>query len=183
MMAAEGAREARLARVRRLGRAAGWIAVAGIVATLGYAAYLGWDRDAFVAYALTGMPGAAAASLQRSAILPAYVLSLIPIGLFAWTLWQARGLFRLFAGGRVIDAAVPPALRRLGLTAIAAPVSAMVVRTIAVLILTGADGTRHLAFGIGSDQIAALIVGLLLLAFAEIKRETLRLDDENKGFV
>ncbi len=178
-----GERAARLARVERLGRTAGWIAIGGIVATVGYAAYLAWDRDAFVAYALGGLRDAATIAVAPGSIMPAYLLSLIPIGLFAYALWLARGLFALFARGRVIDAAVPAVLRRMGLVAIAAPISAFLARTIGILILTKADGGAHLAFGIGSDQIAALVVGLLLLAFAEIVRETLRLDEENQSFV
>jgi hypothetical protein len=136
-----------------------------------------------VAYALGGLRGADKLAIVQSSVIPAYVLSLIPIGLFAYALWQARTLFGLFARRRVVDPAVPPVLRRMGLTAIAAPISAFIVHTVNVLILTDSGGTRRLIFGIGSDQIAALVVGLLLLAFAEIVRETLRIDDENKGFV
>jgi len=113
------------------------------------------------------------------------MLSLIPVAIFVAAMWEVRRLFRLLGKSRVLDPAVPRLLVRLGRLAVAAAVAGIVVRTLVVLVMTSSNppGQKHLVIGIGSNEFASLIIGLLLFAFALVVQESLRIVDENRSFV
>jgi hypothetical protein len=171
-------------RLRHISRVAEWIALGAIVLVVAYCLYLWWDEEAQMAFLNKDVPGL---SFPPSAAVTrlAFWLNLIPPAIFAIAMWEARQLFRLFGTGHVFGPATPRHLVRLGVLAIAAAAAGMVVRTLVVLLMTSADlpGHQQLVLGIGSNELAALVAGLLFLAFALIMQEALLINDDNASIV
>jgi hypothetical protein len=171
-------------KLRYISRIAEWLALGAIALVLAYCLYLFWDVDAQTAFLKNDVPGS---SFPPSAAVTqlAFWLSLIPPAIFAAAMWEARQLFRLFGTGNVFGQDTSRHLVRLGALAIAAAVAGMAVRTLVILLMTSANlpGQRHLVLAIGSNEIAALVAGLLFLAFALIMQEALRIKDDNASIV
>jgi hypothetical protein len=175
-----GGTDDRRRTLRRISRAAECITLGGMVLVGTYSAYLGTDQDALTAYLQRDIPGIAVPS--GGSLILAYLLSLVPALIFIAALWEARGLFRLLGVTQIIDPAAPRRLVRLGILAIAASAAGIVVRLLLGLVMSSV-GPRQLVISISSSEISALIVGLLLLAFALVMREAVSVAEENRGFV
>jgi hypothetical protein len=118
-------------------------------------------------------------------LLLAYLLSLVPTAIFVAAMWEARGFFRHLGVFEIFDPAAPRRLARLGILAIAAAVAGVLERLLVGIVLSTADpaGPRHLVIAIASSEVSSLIVGLLLLSFALVMQEAVRVADENRSFV
>jgi hypothetical protein len=171
-------------KLRRIARVAEWISLGGIALVGTYSAYLWSDQAALTAHLQRDVPGIVGVPTGGSLIL-AYLASLGPAAIFVVALWEARGVFRLLGATEFFDPAAPPRLVRLGVLAVAASVAGMVVRLVVGLVMSSADpaGPRQLVIAISSSEISALIVGLLLLAFALVMREAVSVAAENRSFV
>jgi Protein of unknown function (DUF2975) len=170
--------------LRRIARFAEWTALAGLALVLAYCAYLTIDRGELLAFLKKDAPLVAVEPSDAMLTL-AYVISLGPVAIFAAAMWEARRFFRLFGKVQIFDPAAPRLLVRLGGLAIAGAVTAIVTRTLVVLAMTSANppGQKQLLIGIGSGEIASVIVGLLFFAFSLVMREALRLEAENRSFL
>lgn len=171
-------------KLRYISRIAEWVALGAIILALAYCLYLWWDEEAQTAFLNRDVPGL---SFPPSATITrlAFWLNLIPPAIFVIAMWEARQLFRLFGTGNVFGQSTTRHLVRLGVLAIAAAVAGMVVRMLVVLLMTSANlpGHQQLVLGIGSNEIAALVTGLLFLAFALIMQEAMLIKDDNASIV
>lgn len=85
----------------------------------------------------------------------------------------------------LFDPAAPSLLRRIGLLAVAAAIAGVVVRMTVGPLMTSASppGQQQLVLSVSSGDVAALVVGLLMLAFALVMREGIRLDEDNRSIL
>ena len=184
---ADGAAESdvRRRKMRWIAGAAGWIALGAIVLVVGYEGFLALDRAAMRAEMLAKAPADTARNASDGAVLVAWLIALVPTGIFLAAMWQVRRLFRLLASAPLFHPALPGLLRSLGGLAIAGTVAGFLARTLTVLALTlgNPPGQRQLTIGLGSDEITSLIVGLLFFAFALVMQEALRLEEDNRSIV
>ncbi|MDR3475364.1 MAG: DUF2975 domain-containing protein [Devosia sp.] len=122
---------------------------------------------------------------QGSVLLTAYVISLVPAAIFVGAMAEAWRLFGLLGRGKPFTAPVPRSLARLAYWATAAAGAGLVMRTVLGLVLTASapGGRKQLIIAIGSDEIGVLVMALLLLAFALVMREAIRLDEDNQGII
>jgi len=171
-------------KLRQISRTAEWIALCGIALIVSYIAYLWWDQAALTAFLERDVPGVATPVSHEATVL-AYALSFIPCVIFVVAMWEARQLFHQFGADRIFCPATPRHLVRLGALAIMAALAGIIVRTLVVLLMTSSNplGQQQLVIGVGSNEIAALVAGLLFLAFALVMQEALRIENENQGFV
>lgn len=118
----------------------------------------------------------------RVAALAALAVPALPL---LWAVWQALALCRLMRHGAVFSAAVPVALRRLGIalvvSALLQPVGGALL-SLAVSSFAG-DGRRHVAIALSSDYVGVAVIGAILIVIAAAAREAVRLADENSRFV
>ncbi len=151
---------------------------------IGYSLYLLFDREALIFYLSREIPGPLTPPGDGQLWL-AYGLAVLPAWGFALAMWEVRRFFALLGRSAIFDRAAPRILVRLGWIAIGLSIAGVLVRTLIVLVMTSANppGQRQLAIGISSSDIAALMMGLLFLAFALVMQEALIIEDENRGFV
>lgn len=171
-------------KLRRISHIAEWIALGAIALVLSYCVYSWWSEVAQAAFLKRDVPGLVIPPTAGVARL-AYWISILPAGIFALAMWEARQLFRLFGTGNVFGRATPRHLLRLGFLAIAAAIAGMIVRALVILLMTSANppGQQHLVLRIGSNELAALVAGLLFLAFALVMQEALRIEEDNLSIV
>lgn len=172
-------------RLRSIAHFAEWLAVAGVVMGLGYVAYLAIVPDALAIALRREVPGVV---VEPSAptLAAAGLVSLVPALIFIAAMGSARTLFRLLGrAATVFDPAAPSLLRRIGLLAVAAAVAGVVVRMMVGLLMTSANpaGQQQLVLSVSSGDVTALVVGLLMLAFALVMREGIRLDEDNRSIL
>ncbi|WP_296329041.1 DUF2975 domain-containing protein [Reyranella sp.] len=172
-------------RLRFITHTAEWLAVAGVAMGLGYIAYLALAPDALAIALRREVPGVVV-DPGGPALTAAGLVSLIPALIFIAAMWSARTLFRLLGrAATVFDPAAPSLLRRIGLLAVAAAVAGVVVRMTVGLLMTSANppGQQQLVLSVSSGDVTALLVGLLMLAFALVMREGIRLDEDNRSIL
>lgn len=113
------------------------------------------------------------------------LITQVPLALLLLGLWQARKCFRLFAAGQVFTEQAVSFLRRFA-GWVAASVAAAIVAEAAisvVLTLHNLPGKRHLAIGIGSDQLFTLFFAGMVWLMAAVIGQGQRLAEENASFV
>ena len=171
---------------RPLRRIALWgqaIALVGALSVGGFSLATWFDQAALARTLSAGVP--AAPVPEGGVLLAAYLVSLVPAALFVIAMVQAFRLFARLATGPVFVPQVPRGLVSLGFWACASAVAGIVVRTALGLVLTlnAPAGSRQLVIGVGSNEIAALVMALLLFAFAQIMGAAIALDEDNRGMV
>jgi hypothetical protein len=112
--------------------------------------------------------------------LPRVPLCLALLGFFA-----VQRLFRGFASGDILTPESGRRLKRIGLIVTALGPATIVIRSIAsvVVSLPNPPGERVLAVGFGSNDITAIIAGMLLIVLGWTLEEAARVADENRQFV
>lgn len=172
-------------RLRSIAHIAEWLAVAGIVMGLGYVAYLALVPDALAIALRREVPGVVVEP-GAPALAAAGLVSLVPALIFIGAMWSARTLFRLLGrAATVFDPTAPSLLKRLGLLAVAAAFAGVFVRMAVALLMTSANppGQQQLVLSVSSGDVTALVVGLLMLAFALVMQEGVRLDEDNRSIL
>lgn len=113
------------------------------------------------------------------------LITLAPLSLWLIGLWQARKCFRLFVAGEVFSAQTVRCLKRFAGWAAASVALGMVAATAisVVVTLNNPPGLRHLAIGIGSDQIFALFFAGMVWLMAAVIGQGRALAEENATFV
>lgn len=152
---------------------------------LGYAAYLAIAPDALVTGLRREVPGVVVEP-GAAALTAAGLVSLVPALIFIGAMWSVRTLFRVLGRAEtVFHPTAPSLLKRIGLLAVAAAVAGSVVRMTVALLMTSANppGQRQLVLSVSSGDVTALVVGLLMLAFALVMREGIRLDEDNRSIL
>jgi hypothetical protein len=160
------------------------LALVSIALVVGYCAYLVVDPWALATFLQKDVPGVPITPATETLAL-AGALSLVPIAVFVAAMWQAFGLFHHLGQAQSFDSRAQHHLLTLAKLAIAAAVLGVVVRTLVVLVMTSANpfGQRHLVIGIGSNEMAALMIGCVMYAFAQLVQEFQRVEDENRSFI
>jgi Protein of unknown function (DUF2975) len=124
-------------------------------------------------------------TLDGATRLEGFAISMIPMLLLFFMLYQAYALFGSFRIGSVFADDAPARLRRiaLGLIALAAlrPVTGALIG--AALTASNPAGQRILAFGLSIDDYMIAALGGLLLVLARVFLEANRLSDENRQIV
>ncbi|MBL6432188.1 MAG: DUF2975 domain-containing protein [Alphaproteobacteria bacterium] len=94
-------------------------------------------------------------------------------------------LFHGFATGDILTPESGRRLKRIGLIVTALGPVAIVIRSIAsvVVSLPNPPGERVLAVGFGSNDVTAIIAGMLLIVLGWTLEEAARVADENRQFV
>ena len=181
---ASGAIAPSRARLQRLARIAEWVALLGAVVVVLFCLWLIANPAELTLHLLKEIREPVETPTLGVLYL-AGTIALVPSLLFAWALWQAYGLFGRMKSVWILDPKLPGIIVRLGRTAFATAVAGLLARPLVGLLMTSANppGHRLLVIGISTDEIAGLIVGLLLLAFALVMQEAVRLEDDVRGFV
>jgi len=106
-------------------------------------------------------------------LLPAFALAVF------WLL-RARRLFILFRRGEILTDETARLLVQIGWALVALLPVSIIIRTVGGLLATlhAGEANRQLAIGFGSEQLMALILGLLLIAVGRILREAARISDD-----
>jgi Protein of unknown function (DUF2975) len=130
---------------------------------------------------LSGVPVA----VDLSTRLAGLAISMIPMTVLFYMLYQAYALFDAFRVGDVFNAETPVRLRRIGLCmmslALLRPLTAMLLG----LALTWANppGQRILAVTFSIEDFMVAIFGGLVLAIGHVMVEATRLAEDNRQFV
>lgn len=118
-------------------------------------------------------------------VLGGWLVLLVPMAVLLWGVERLRRLFRLYACGAVFTSESARYLsgfaRAVLLWALLQPLASAAAG--AILTLGNAPGERALALSLGSGDLGAVAIGLVLLVIGRVMREASRLADENAGFV
>lgn len=115
----------------------------------------------------------------------AILITEVPLALLIIGLWQARKCFKLFAVGQVFTAEAVRCLRRFAGWVMVSVVVGLVASVALSVLLTlhNAPGTRHVALGIGSDQIFTLFFAGMVWLMAAVISQGQALAEENATFI
>lgn len=173
------------ARIRRLSRVLAR-ACEGLVLALPLAVAAYWGvADAGSLAASAGLPPLAVLGLEPWQRAAGAAISLLPVALLMAGLWQARRFFRLFAAGQVFTADAVRCLRRFAgwvMVSVAARVVAGAALSVVLTVLNPA-GMRHLAIGVSSDLVLALLFAGMVWVMAAVIGLGQALAEENATFI
>jgi hypothetical protein len=143
------------------------------------------DLVAEVVHRHWGIPEQAPLRLDALGRLLGLLASLPPSALLGLALHQVWALFGRYARGDVWCAQSISHLRRAALASTALAPALPLSKTLTVLALTFGNppGQRMLHFGLGLQDLLALLLGLVLLAVATVMAEAVRMAEENAEFV
>ena len=112
-------------------------------------------------------------------------VSMLPVALSLYGLWQLWCLFALYALGRVFDADALRRLRRFAWAVFAGALMAPLIRAAMSVVLTlgNPPGRRQLVIGLSWDDYLVVLLAIVLIAIATVMAEAVRLAQENAGFV
>jgi hypothetical protein len=179
----------RLARIRRVSRIMSGITLVPIVAlfvvpVLAVAlAFL--DPATLDAHLVEALSASQQEALTPATRLAALALAAIPLCLALLGFFAVQRLFNGFASGDILTPESGRRLKRIGLIVTALGPVTIVIRSIAsvVVSLPNPPGERVLAVGFGSNDVTAIIAGMLLIVLGWTLEEAARVADENRQFV
>lgn len=171
-------------RLRRVALAAEWIAFAGATMVAAFVAYLWLTPGAWLTYLAKDL-ALGSSRIDAGMETVAAIIGTTPALIFVLAMWEARGLFRELRVGSPFGQTVTRHLLRLAWLALAAALGGVVVRLLVGVVLTWAnpEGQRQLIIAIGTNEISAMVAGLLFLAFALVLNEARRLEDDSRSIV
>lgn len=165
-----------------MGRASGAMALGFIAVTVGLWLHPGtaeWiAREQWVGKD-------AAMSITPMAQLAAGALSCAHLGLLCFAMWTARGLFRQFASGQVLEPRTGQDLRLIGGLIAAHAALTPIVKSLMTLALTAGNppGQRLFAVAIGTHELVLSLLGGLILVLGHVMAEAARIADDNRQIV
>lgn len=132
---------------------------------------------------MSGVNGSIAVD-DRARALGAAV-SLLPVGVGLYALWQLWHLFAEYGAGRVFGRGALARLQRFAWALLAAALLAPLVRAAMSVVLTlgNPPGQRQLVIGFSWDDYLSVLLAVVLIAIATVMAEAVRLAEENEGFV
>jgi Protein of unknown function (DUF2975) len=173
-------------RVRQISR---WMALTCwlllVLLPLGLVAYWATASEASLAVHANLPAGAIHGPLALWQRVAAGAVTAVPLALLLAGVWQARRCFAMFARGEVFTGASTVLLRRFaGWVAWAALASMLAASATSVLLtLNNPPGLRHLAIGIGSNEVFTLFFAGTVWLMAAVIAQGRSLAEENEGFV
>jgi hypothetical protein len=124
-------------------------------------------------------------TVDARAMLLGPLVTLLPVAVGLFTLWQLWRLFGQYAAGRVFSRPAQQHLRGFALGVLAAALAAPLTRTLLILVLSlgNPPGKRMLVIGFSWDDYMNLLLGAALLAIATVMAEAVRVFEEHAEFV
>ena len=121
---------------------------------------------------------------DRSRALGAAV-SVLPVAVGLYALWQLWRLFAEYGAGRVFGREAQARLKRFAWALLAAALLAPLVRGVMSVVLTlgNPPGQRQLVISLSWDDYLAVLLAAVLIAIASVMAEAVRVAEENEGFV
>jgi membrane protease YdiL (CAAX protease family) len=174
---------------RRIQRLSKWLASAclALIVVLPIAVVIYWAVTDPAELAARGnlTTGAIQAPLLAWQRVAGAVVTEIPLALLLIGLWQARKCFKLFAAGRVFTADAVRCLRQFAGWVMVSVAAGIVAGTVISVLLTvhNPANMRHLAVGIGSDQIFTLFFAGMVWLMAAVIAQGQTLAEENATFI
>lgn len=112
-------------------------------------------------------------------------VSLLPVAVGLYALWQLWRLFAEYGAGRVFGREAQARLKRFAWALLAAALLAPLVRAVMSVVLTlgNPPGQRQLVIGLSWDDYLAVLLAAVLIAIATVMAEAVRVAEENEGFV
>lgn len=131
------------------------------------------------------LPSAIQKPLQDWQRVVGALLTMIPVVLMVRGLWEARMCFMQFAVGHVFTAQAVQRLRSFAAWISASSLGSILINPLLSVLLTlnNAPNTRHLAIGIGTDQILSLLFATMVWVMASVIAQGQALAEENSSFV
>ncbi len=113
------------------------------------------------------------------------LLAEVPLVLLLLGVREARKCFQLFATGHIFTTTAVCCLRRFTGWALASALSGIVTGVVISIVMTlnNPAGMRHLAIGIGSDQLFLLLFAGMVWLMADVIRQGQLLAEENATFI
>jgi Protein of unknown function (DUF2975) len=175
---------AALARIRRL---SSWVRLmcAGAAAVLLALPLLFWSQPGWVARVAQQEWGVKVIQLDALSRLGGWLATATAASIGMWALWEIWRLFGCYARGELLSHRPAMHLHRLGLALISLAAAMPLSQTLSVLALTlgNPPGQRQLMVGLSSQHYLSLLLGLVLLALAQVMREAARVAEENAEFI
>jgi hypothetical protein len=158
----------------------------GLLVALPIAVMVWWGvADTLTLAAAANLPPIAVLSLEAWQRVAGAAISLLAVGFLMAGLWQARRFFRLFTAGQVFTADAVRCLRRfagwVALSVVARVVAGAALSV--VLTLSNPPGMKHLAIGVSSDAVLALLFAGMVWVMAAVIARGRALAEENATFV
>lgn len=112
-------------------------------------------------------------------------VSVLPVAVGLYALWQLWQLFAEYAAGRVFGRIAAQRLRRFAWALLGAALLAPLVRAAMSVVLTigNPPGQRMLVLGFSWNDYLAVLLSAVLIAIATVMAEAVRVAEENEGFV
>ncbi len=183
------ATNARLARIRRVSRIMAGITLVPVIGLLVVpilaVALAFLDPATLDARLVEALAASQQAALTPATRLAALALAAIPLCLALLGFLAVQRLFHGFAVGEILTPESGRRLRRIGFIVTALGPVTIVIRSVAsvVVSLPNPPGERVLAVGFGSNDVTAIIAGMLLIVLGWTLEEAARVADENRQFV
>lgn len=113
------------------------------------------------------------------------LVTLVPVGLMLRGLWEARACFGQFALGQIFTAQAVQRLRSFAGWIMASSLASILVGPVISVLLTfnNAHDQRHVAIGIGMNEVLSLLFAAVVWVMASVIAQGLVLADENASFV
>lgn len=139
-----------------------------------------WVREASLQIA-----GVHETTVDERAVRLGAALTLLPIALGLYALWQLWRLFAEYGEGRVFGRTALLHLRRFAWALLGSALLAPLVRAAMSVVLTlgNPPGRRMLAIGLSWNDYMAVLLAAVLIAIATVMAEAVRVAEENAGFV
>jgi Protein of unknown function (DUF2975) len=124
-------------------------------------------------------------TLTPTVIAIGFVCSTFQLAVLAGGLWVASSLFKRLADGLIFEPNTGALLRRFGIALVVFAALSPFLRALMTTLLTmgNAPGQRLFRFGISSDDIVLIIVGILILTTGSVMAEASRLAEENRQII
>ncbi len=112
-------------------------------------------------------------------------VSVLPIGVGLFALWQLWQLFAEYGAGRVFGRVAQARLKRFAWALLVVALLAPLVRAAMSVVLTlgNPPGQRMLAISLSWNDYLAVLLAAVLIAIATVMAEAVRAAEENEGFV
>lgn len=171
-------------------RLASWVFVVQLMCVLGALILVAvplwfWSSPDWVARMSEQLAGVRDVSIGPRTLWWGALLSLLPVTLGLYALWQLWCLFRGYALGRVFTRPALAHLRRFAWSMLAGALLAPLLRAALSVLLTlgNPPGRRQLVVGLSWDDYIGVLLAVVLIVIASVMAEAVRLAEDNEGFV
>lgn len=185
-MAGSGFKGDAVVRLRSAGQSMGVFCMLLLVALpVAVALYWALSDAAALAARVNLHPAAAHEPLRSWQRLAAALIAEAALAPLLVGLWQARACFVLFARGQVFTRQAVRHLKRFAGWSLASALAGIVAGAAVSVVITwhNPPGMRHLAVGIGTDQVFTLFFAGMVWLMAAVIGQGQALADENASFV